>query len=199
VAVALFRIGDGRVFAWSDATVLVNGALRDGDAALLFVRAAEDIVAAGGELYFDEYHHGYREARPLHALAEVLTGTGWGRAVLQALVACVALLLLAGARFGAPIREHDTRRRSPIEHMMALAGAYERAGARRPARRLLLAGMERRLGRRVLSADRTAPAALEGTDAGRRLKEEWERGEDADLADFAGALDDYVMEVRRWK
>ncbi|MBR9989232.1 MAG: DUF4350 domain-containing protein [Gemmatimonadetes bacterium] len=196
--VVSFRIGTGRVIAWSDATVLGNGALRTGGAALLFARAAHDI-AAGGELRFDEYHHGYREAKPLHVLGAVLTRTGGGRALLQAVVACLALLLFAGSRFGAPVREHRERRRSPIEHMQALAGAYERAGARAPARRLLLAGMERQLGRRVFSAGALPPAALDGTDAGRRLKQEWERGDDGDLAELAGALDDFVLEVRRWK
>ena len=200
-AVIAFDFGAGRVIAWSDASVLANRSLRvDDGAALLFVRAADDLLGGDAALLFDEYHHGYREARPLHALIGVLTGTGGGRALLQALVACLALLLLAGARFGAPVIEHSERRRSPIEHVHALAGAYERSAARRTARRMIVAGLERQLGRRVLSEGAVLPAAaLESTAAGRRLKEQWERGEEGDLADLARAVDEFVMEVRRWK
>lgn len=198
-AVVTLAVGSGRVIAWSDAAVLGNGSLRDGGA-VLFARAARAVTADGGTLRFDEYHHGYREAKPLRALAAVLTGTGGGRALLQCLVACLALLLLAGARFGAPVEEHTERRRSPIEHMQALAGAYERSDARGAARRLLLAGMERQLGRRVIGGRAVLPpAALDGTAAGRRLKQEWERGVEGDLTDLAAAIDEFVTEVRRWK
>ena len=197
--VVTFSLGAGRVIAWSDASVLGNRSLRAAGGELLFVRIAQ-AVTDGGVLRFDEYHHGFREAKPLRALLAVLTGTGGGRALLQGLVACLALLLLAGARFGAPVEEQTERRRSPIEHMQALAGAYERAGARSTARRLLLAGMERQLGRRVLGDSAALPpAALSGTAAGRRLKVEWERGAAGDLAELAGAVDEFVMEVRRWK
>ena len=200
-AVIEMRIGDGRVIAWSDATVLTNRALRaSDDAALLFVRAAEQFAGRDGALVFDEYHHGYREARPLRALMAVLTGTGGGRALLQVLAACLALLLLTGARFGAPVVEHTERRRSPLEHVHALAGAYERSDARGRARQLLMAGLERQLGRRVLGGDAVLPAAALGSSpAGRRLKQEWERGDDGDLADLARAIDEFVTEVRRWK
>lgn len=198
--VVSLALGAGRVIAWSDASVLDNRALRTAGGELLFTRIADAATGTDRGLRFDEYHHGFREAKPLRALLAVLTGTGGGRALLQGLVACLAILLLAGARFGAPVEEHTERRRSPIEHMQALAGAYERAGARGTARRMLLAGMERQLGRRVLADSAVLPpAALGGTAAGRRLKEQWERGTDGDLADLAGAIDEFVVEVRRWK
>jgi hypothetical protein len=197
--VVSFRVGDGRVIAWSDASVLGNRSLRTGNAALLFARAARVGAAEAGGVRFDEYHHGYREAKPLRALGSMLTRTGGGRALLQGIAACLALLLLAGSRFGAPVAEHGERRRSPLEHMQALAGAWERSGARSTARRLLLTGMERQLGRRVLGDGRVLLSALDGTAAGRRLKAEWERGDDGDLAELAGAVDEFVMEVRRWK
>ncbi|MGH7448378.1 MAG: hypothetical protein ACRELT_12500, partial [Longimicrobiales bacterium] len=197
--VIAFDHGSGRVIAWSDAFVLGNRPLRQRDAALLFARAARTAVADDGRLRFDEYHHGYREAKPLRVLAAVLTRTGGGRALLQGAAACIALLLLTGSRFGAPVREHTERRRSPLEHVEALAGAYHRAGARPAARRLLLAGMERRLGRRVLGeTGGLPPAALDGSAAGLRLKEEWART-DGDLTGLAEAVDDFVTEVRRWK
>jgi hypothetical protein len=197
--VVVFGLGEGRVIAWSDASVLGNRALRDGGAALLFARLAAAAATDGGALRFDEYHHGYREANAIRALANVLTGTGGGRALLQAAAACIALLLLFGSRFGAPVREQRERRRSPLEHVQALAGAYHRADARPVARRLLVAGLERRLGRRIFGGrEGLPPAALDGTAAGRRLKTEWERP-DGDLAALAGAVDDFVLEVTRWK
>ncbi len=196
----LFPLGSGRVVAISDAAVLANGRLRDGGAAILIARAASDALDGGGRVSFDEYHQGFREAGTWRMLWRFLTGQPPGRALLQGMVAVLALLLLHGARFGAPMDVADTHRRSPLEHAQALASGYQRAHARRVARRLLMRGMERRLGRRVLSADGAlGAAALDGSPAGRRLREEWERGEAGDLVDLASAIDDFVVEVRRWK
>jgi hypothetical protein len=96
------------------------------------------------------------------------------------------------------------RRRSPLEHVEALAGAYQQAGARDTARRLLLAGLARRLGRRVahtpaaegemlkrLSAHPTAGAAA------RELESEWKKGRGADLLALSRNVDRYIDEVNR--
>jgi hypothetical protein len=196
-ALVVLDRGEGRAVVWSDAAVLSNRLLRDGAAALLFVRAVSDAVAAGGALTFDEYHHGYRQGSPGRALWQFVTATGAGRALLQAALAGVLLLLLYGHRLGAPLLEAVGRRRSPLEHVDAVAAAYRRAGARRTARRLIVAGLERRLGRRLLQSDTDADrGGMAGLPGGERLAAAWTGGE---LVALAAAVDDFEAEVRRWK
>jgi len=197
-----FRVGKGRVIAWSDALPLVNGRLKTSRAATLFVRTAAD--AAGGKpVWFDEYHHGFESgAGVVRGTVRFLLGDRWGHAALQVTVALLGMLLLFGRRFGAPLPPPPVRRRSPLEHVEALAGAYQQAGARDTARRLLLAGLARRLGRRAaptgaaegemlqrLSAHPTAGGAA------RELETEWKKGRGADLLALSRGVDRYMDEV----
>lgn len=197
--VVVFRRGSGRVLAWSDVNALRNQLLRQSGAAQLFVRAAAAAVAGGGTVCFDEYHQGYRDVGVWAAMRRFFSRTGFGRGVVQVVVACLALLLLAGRRFGSPLRETSQRRRSPLEHVEAVAEAYRRAGALRTTRQLLLTGLERRLGRRVLDADGALPlTALNPTPGAQRLHEEWQRGTAGNLVALAAAIDEYAGEVR-WR
>jgi hypothetical protein len=124
---------------------------------------------------------------------------------MQLLAACALLLWAAGRRFGAPLPPPPLRRRSPLEHVEALAGAYRQAGARRTARRLLLAGLARRLGRRVPPDDAAAGEMLDrmatnapvGREAAEALRRDFRRGTDADLVALARGVDRYLDEVRR--
>jgi hypothetical protein len=191
----LLEWGDGRVIAWSDAAPLRNDLLRDGAAALIFARMAHDALDDGDALVFDEYHHGYRQGSPARALLRFVSGTGAGRAVLQASLAGLLLLLLYGHRLGAPLVQVTGRRRSPLEHVDAVAAAYEKAGARQTARRLIVAGLERRLGRRVVEPDGDT-VGMDGLPGGERLAAAWRGGE---LVPLAAAVDDFEAEVRRWK
>jgi hypothetical protein len=193
-------VGGGSVIAFSDPAVLSNQRLRAGDAALLFVRAATAALAEGGALHFDEYHQGYRAGGgPVSALRRFVATSGWGRALAQAAVAALLLLLYAGARLGSPLRETAGRRRSQLEHVDALATAYRRAGARRTARRLILAGLERRLGRRAATGALQPSQQHERTTAAQRLQQEWHAGDGGSIVALAGAVDDYVNEVHRWQ
>jgi hypothetical protein len=199
-----FRMGKGRVIAWSDALPLVNARMKTSRAATLFVRTAAD--AAGGKpLWFDEYHHGFQSgAGVVRGTVRFLLGDRWGHAALQVTVALLGVLLLFGRRFGAPLPPPPLRRRSPLEHVEALAGAYQQAGARDTARRLVLAGLARRLGRRAaptpaaegemlrrLSAHPTAGGAA------RALEAEWNKGRGADLLALSHGVDRYMDEVKQ--
>lgn len=199
-AAVTFRVGEGRVVAWSDPALLSNRTLREGGRPLVFARAA---AAAGDSLVFDEYHQGYRAGGgPVEATLRFVRDTAPGRTALQLAVAGLGLLLLAGRRFGSPVEPRRGRRRSPLEHVDALSAAYRRAGARSVVRRRLVAGLARRLGR-----SRPAPgeegAFLEalaarlpaGRAEARRLAEIWREGADADLTALAGAVDDLVSAV----
>jgi hypothetical protein len=192
------------VIAWSDAYPLVNHTLKRSRGAILFARTTAD--AAGGDtLWFDEYHHGFSEGGgTLAGATRFLAQQGAGHAVLQVTVALLGLLLLFGRRFGAPLPPPPARRRSPLEHVEALAGAYRQAGAAQTARRLLMAGLARRLGRRVPREPQAEGELLQrlaahptAGDAARALEAEWKKGGSADLVALSRDVDRYLEEVIR--
>lgn len=199
-----YRLGKGRVIAWSDALPLVNTRLKNSRAAILFVRTAAD--AAGGKpVWFDEYHHGFQTGDGvMKSTLRWLVSERWGHAALQVTVALLGLLLLFGRRFGAPLPPPPLRRRSPLEHVEALAGAYQQAGAKDTARRLLLAGLARRLGRRTAPTPQAEGEMLHrlaghptAGDAARALESEWKKGRGADLLALSRDVDRYIDEVNR--
>ena len=198
-------LGAGRVLALSDPAPLTNGALAGSGVAALFARAAADGAGGtGGRVVFDEYHHGYRAGgSALGGTLRFLRGTGVGRALLQLAAVALGLLLLAGRRFGAALPPPPALRRDPLEHVGALGEAYRQAGARRSARALLLAGLQRRLGGRP---ERGAAGVFEGLrrsvpPSGRpalaALETEWQRGERADLVGLSRGVDQVLTEMRR--
>ena len=202
----LLRRGRGQVLVLSDDASLRNARLRRSGMALVVARAVASGATPGERVWFDEYHHGFSgDGSPLRGIRGFVLGTPPGWAVLQLLAAALGLLLLAGRRFGTPVPPPPARRRSPLEHVEALAGAYRQAGARRVARRLLVAGLLRRLGRRPLREAQSESQALEeittrlpvAKDAARELRDEWSRGEAADLAALARGVDRLIAEVKR--
>jgi hypothetical protein len=101
-----------------------------------------------GRVSWDEYHHGYDTGGSL--VGTVLrwmahTPAGW--ALWQ--LAAVALLWLAvtAVRFGPARSVLDRRRRSPLEHVDALAAGLDGAAGTEPAVELVVSGLRRRLSR----------------------------------------------------
>lgn len=152
-AAAGFPLGSGRVVVLSDPDLLRNDVLR-------VCRWGLDVVAARmleylavgtprrDRLVFDEYHQGYG-AHPgtLRAIALYLTRVASGHVLLQGLLAGLVLLLALGPR-ALPVHDEDrVERRSPLEHVGALAQAYARVGATRTATAQLLRGLRRRVER----------------------------------------------------
>ena len=198
---AEIRRGLGRVVAWSDPAPLRNAALREHhDAAVLFTRAAAEV---GGSVRFDEYHHGYRGGgSPVAATLRFLRDTHLGHATLQLAAAGLGLLFLLGRRFGSPMQPAPARRRSPLEHVEALASAYRQAGARRTARRLVLAGLARRLrypppaeGAEADFLEYLAARLPAGRDAARALRAEWDRGARGSLTEFTRIADRLITQA----
>lgn len=195
-------LGSGRVVAFSDARPLTNRRIGESGAAVLFARAA---ATAGDAVTFDEYHHGFRpDGSAVAATLRFLRDDPAGHLALQLGAAAIGLLLLAGARFGAPLPPAPVRRRDPLEHVDALAEAYRQAGAREMPRRLLLAGTLRHLGMRAVPGEEeTAIDHLktslppEHRDAADELEAEWRRGGEADLVALANALDRVRKEGKR--
>jgi hypothetical protein len=116
----------------------------------------------------------------------------------------ILVLLLYARRFGSPLPDPRARRRSPLEHVEALAGAYRQAGAKRTARRLLVAGLARRLGRRpprdeaagAELLDRLSAHATAGPAAA-SARAEWGKERDADLVSLTRDVDRILEQLRR--
>ena len=106
----------------------------------------------------DEYHHGYQAAGSLGGAALAWsTRSPWGWVVWQLAAVGVVALLASGVRFG-PVRSAiERRRRSPMEHVRALATALAAARGHDVAVRLMIQGLRRRLSR----GGRPTPADLE--------------------------------------
>jgi hypothetical protein len=198
-----FPVGKGRVIALADPRPLTNGRLRESGAGRVVVRA---LAEAGDTIFFDEYHQGFTgrgsiQGGTMRMIRRFVTGA----VAVQLLVAAALLIWAGGRRFGAPLLPPPARRRSPLEHVEALAGAYRQAGARRTVRRLLMAGMARRLGRRAPHDERAAGEMLErmarqspvGREAAAGLEQEWKRGESGDLVALTRGVDRLLDEVRR--
>jgi hypothetical protein len=86
-----------------------------------------------------------------------LAGTPSGHAVLQLCASGLLLLLAAAPRVLPPRVDRRVERRSPLEHVDALARAYLQVGATRTATLRLVRGLRRRVDRgmaRGRAADR---------------------------------------------
>jgi hypothetical protein len=68
-----------------------------------------------------------------------------GHVLLQAMLGGLVLLLALGPRVLPPHDVEHVERRSPLEHVDALANAYARVGATRTATARLLRGVRRRI------------------------------------------------------
>jgi uncharacterized protein DUF4350 len=106
----------------------------------------------------DEYHHGYQSAGSLTGAALGWSARSpWGWIVWQLAAVGVVALLASGVRFG-PVRSAiQRRRRSPMEHVRALATALAAARGQDVAVRLMIQGLRRRLSR----SGRPSPADLD--------------------------------------
>jgi hypothetical protein len=111
----------------------------------------------------DEYDHGFGPSGRLdQAVIGWIKRTPWGWAGMQLAGVGLLLLLASGTRFGPVRRVIDRRRRSPLEHVRALATALAAARGHELAIRLLVRGLQRRLARGTPAGgtgDRLDPAA----------------------------------------
>ena len=143
---AAFPYGRGRVVVVSDPRVLRNVELEETYAGIVAVRLLEHATPPGvRRLVFDEYHFGYgQRASFTGLLARAMFGTPAGRLTLQLALAALILLLAVAPRAIVPRARATIERRSPLEHVGALARAYEQIDATQTATRRLLRGLRRR-------------------------------------------------------
>ena len=173
------RYGRGRLVLVADPDLLRNDVLRvctwGADVItvrmLEFLREPESGRPARDRVVFDEYHQGFGvQPGTFRAVALFLGGAASGHALLQLCGAGLVLLLALGPRVLSPREEPVDERRSPLEHIDALARAYSRAHATRTVAARLVHGTRRRIGRALGgAAERDDDAFLEG--AARRSPE----------------------------
>jgi hypothetical protein len=149
-----FPLGRGRVAVAADPDLLRNDVLRvckwgAGVAAVRILEYASAGAVGGGRrdrLVFDEYHQGYGEQPgTMRGILTYLGRTGSGHLVLQLAAAGLVLLFAVGPRLLPPRDVERIERRSPLEHVDALARAYRAVGATRTATARLVHGVRRRV------------------------------------------------------
>ena len=149
-----FPLGRGRVAVVADPDLLRNDVLRvcrwGADvAAVRILEYASGVEGQGRrrtELVFDEYHQGYGDQPgTFRGIFRYLGRTPSGHLVLQLAGAGLVLLLAVGPRLLVPRGSDRIERRSPLEHVEALAQAYRAVGATRTATSRLVHGVRRRV------------------------------------------------------
>ncbi len=138
--------GGGSVMLMADAGYFRNRAWRSSD--VPYFLAPFLTPARRGKLVWDEYHQGFgREESLTGALLAWLTDTPGGWAILQLAGVILVGLAVAAVRFGPARPVLERRRRSPLEHLEALAAGLEGAVGVDAAVALIVSGLQRRLGR----------------------------------------------------
>lgn len=143
-------VGKGKVVVISDPAIFHNVFAKDGRAIAALSRALLWMKAAGTQnggrpVLFDEYHQGYGvHADITKAVYSALIHTPAGRAAGQVIIASLILLFALGARPLPPVVPAEITRRSPLEHVGALANAYDETDAKDIALERLIRGLRRR-------------------------------------------------------
>jgi len=146
--------GVGGVLVLADAEELANQTVGSSSLAIVVTRAIVDLLEPGDTLFFSEYHQGLDGRRGMFREAYGLAaGSPLGRALLHLAVVGVLLFVLSGRRFGSPLQEAESDRRSPLEHVEALGRIYRASGSHGPVARRLVRGAVRRKALRPYGAD----------------------------------------------
>ena len=196
----------GEAVLLADGAFLTNRSLKETDAGLAVLPWFAD--GRTRRVVVDEYHQGFGAGGSLLAASAAwLVGHPPGWAILQLVGVALVALAVVAVRFGPPRAGVERRRRSPLEHLEALAAGLEGAGGVDTAVALAVSGLRRRLGRagaQSLDAQRSWLAALElglPTATGRNAVRELQRtinqpgGPERALA-AAQAVEDVWQELR---
>jgi hypothetical protein len=135
LAVAI-PLGQGRIIAVADPTMVSNGSLRRSDNAVWLV----ELTASWGtgSVFFDEYHHGFGHKRSIGELTRAFLMTPWGWCLSQIALAGLLYIFAYRRRFGRISEPPGTSRASPLELIEARAGIFQAAAARGSAARLIV-------------------------------------------------------------
>jgi hypothetical protein len=178
--VRLWFPGGGHVLLVGNDAYLRNAAWRSSGVPEFLVPLI--VPRVRGRLAWDEYHHGYSTGGSLRqALVGWLARDPAGWFVLQLVAVGLMWLAMRAVRFGPPRPVLDRRRRSPLEHVEALAAGLEGAAGVDTAVALTVSGLRRRLSRtgqlprgdmrQWLAALELAVPGVRGRRAVRRLQQ----------------------------
>jgi hypothetical protein len=145
--VLAFPFGRGRVVAIADPDILRTDQLRDCSRgpALSVVRALEYLSTGRTRaLVVAEHLQTVRDDGATKVLSEWLWGSGLGRLTLTLMAASLVWLLARGRRTLAPVYRLREERRSALEHVDALAVAWQAVRGTRTVAKLLARGIRRR-------------------------------------------------------
>jgi hypothetical protein len=145
--VAALRLRPEGSLGWvtlvSDENLIRNRTLRRTDAGPLVLGW---LAGRYDRVIFEEYHHGFGASGSLAgSVLEWSARTPWGWAVWQAAAVSVLALLFGAIRFGPARSGIERRRRSPLEHVRALARALSAARGHDMAIAALVRGLRRRV------------------------------------------------------
>ncbi len=139
--------GEGGLFVVADARALTNRFLGESAQAVVLTRALADRLGPADTVFFSEFHQALGGGRgAFRETFHLARDTPLGRVVLHLAVVGLALLLVAGRRFGEPLPGPPGERRSTLEHVEALAGIYEAGSSKGAVARHLFRGAARRMG-----------------------------------------------------
>ena len=142
--------GGGTITLAADAGWFRNRLWRDTDVPLVVLPLLITEPGRNGRVAWDEYHQGFAQQGEAS-----LTGRTWswlrespaGWAILQLIAVALVWLAVTAVRFGPARSVIERKRRSPLEHLEALAAGLEGGGAVDTAVQRLVTGLGRRLGR----------------------------------------------------
>jgi hypothetical protein len=138
--------GGGVALVVADGRWLANGVLRETDAGALVIPWIMGLDPR--RVIADEYHQGFGRSGAIFVAAwGWLTHAPAGWVILQLTLAGLVVLAAAAVRFGPALHVLVRVRRSPVEHLDALAAGLERSGGHQTAVDLLGRGLQRRLQR----------------------------------------------------
>jgi hypothetical protein len=161
-AALVVRQGKGRVIVVADPRWLSRGGLvepggepRDDNA--VFLANVVSLHAAGGKVYFDEYHHGIRSGGGFWAYL-AYHGERW-TLLLLLLVVAVAVWRVA-VRLGPAVPAPRPSQADAVDYASGLGRLYQRAGARRRLARALARGFVASLTRHLHLRRAALPAVI---------------------------------------
>lgn len=164
VVLLLWLRSGGQLLLVADVAHLANEALRETGAGEVILPLF--LAQQPRRLIVDEYHHGFGARASLYGATWswlVRTPAGW--AMLHLALAGLVWVGVMTVRFGPALNVIERRRRSPLEHVEALATGLERANAVATAIGLVAGGLRRRLGRLGGRGPRGAAAEQAWIDA----------------------------------
>ncbi|HET7025442.1 MAG TPA: DUF4350 domain-containing protein [Gemmatimonadales bacterium] len=132
-----------RITLVADGLLFANEALRRSDAGEFSLAL---VVPRYRTVLVDEYHQGYGSDGGLTgAVLAWSVGSPWGWGAWQLVAVGLLALLAAAVRFGPVLPSKEPERRSPMEHVHALATSLGAARGHDVAARLMVQGLRRRL------------------------------------------------------